>query len=416
MCSSETAVTGMSCTSSTASSSNMAQSNNINNNKNNNRILSVHDFLWHVKFFLVMIKPMESMMTNIFDIVRWKSWVVSSSVLLVANMTALLATRGDIFFLLFLGMSALALLGFINFKTGIFKKYLPDTSHIQVVDEEKDGEGIRDPILVEFCSVLKKLDDVIIETNAWMEFIFQVLDWTKPKLSLAYYGSAVLFLSATIWLPDCVVGMLVINIVMFTGLGVEMHLRPSCPKVDIMCDKNTGKCNDENLDKEEAGKQDVDAENSSDAQLTDTEKLIEELNEDMEEEAEKLMEAVATDSGDTTLDTSADLVQPADVEQPEEPSVEASGKQTLVRRLVELRQRHRHHAANLGSCTSCSTPFSIIKRRYYCRHCGNHFCSRCCSNKVPRSLFGATAPAAKLETVLVCYICYNILGQKQKEG
>lgn len=26
----------------------------------------------------------------------------------------------------------------------------------------------------------------------------------------------------------------------------------------------------------------------------------------------------------------------------------------------------------------------------YCRHCGNNFCSKCCNQKVPKSMFGAT--------------------------
>ena len=31
-----------------------------------------------------------------------------------------------------------------------------------------------------------------------------------------------------------------------------------------------------------------------------------------------------------------------------------------------------------------------------CSHCGNHFCSKCCSHKVPRSLFGATCKFTQL--------------------
>ena len=28
--------------------------------------------------------------------------------------------------------------------------------------------------------------------------------------------------------------------------------------------------------------------------------------------------------------------------------------------------------------------------QFYCRHCGNNFCSKCCNQKVPKSTFGAT--------------------------
>ncbi|KAK3095380.1 hypothetical protein FSP39_014014 [Pinctada imbricata] len=46
---------------------------------------------------------------------------------------------------------------------------------------------------------------------------------------------------------------------------------------------------------------------------------------------------------------------------------------------------------------------------FYCRHCGNNFCSKCCNQKVPKSMFGATSPEAQTETVLVCLVCYELL-------
>ncbi|CAC5417834.1 ZFYVE27 [Mytilus coruscus] len=62
------------------------------------------------------------------------------------------------------------------------------------------------------------------------------------------------------------------------------------------------------------------------------------------------------------------------------------------------------------SCFACKVSFaSILKRRFYCRHCGNNFCSKCCNQRVPKSVFGATAPSAQTETVLVCNICHKNL-------
>ncbi|KAL9983218.1 hypothetical protein ACROYT_G005357 [Oculina patagonica] len=60
----------------------------------------------------------------------------------------------------------------------------------------------------------------------------------------------------------------------------------------------------------------------------------------------------------------------------------------------------------VGSC-SCT--------RQYCRHCGDSFCSRCCCKRVKRAVFGATAPAAFEETVLVCKSCYGYLMNKADE-
>ncbi|KAG8523585.1 Protrudin, partial [Galemys pyrenaicus] len=42
------------------------------------------------------------------------------------------------------------------------------------------------------------------------------------------------------------------------------------------------------------------------------------------------------------------------------------------------------------SCTGCSATFSVLKKRRSCSNCGNSFCSRCCSFKVPKSFMGAT--------------------------
>ncbi|XP_077992676.1 protrudin-like isoform X2 [Glandiceps talaboti] len=85
-----------------------------------------------------------------------------------------------------------------------------------------------------------------------------------------------------------------------------------------------------------------------------------------------------------------------------------SGKTSMVDRFRELRQRHKK--LNSGTCMSCGVTFTtVLKRRRYCRHCGDDFCSKCCNKKVPRSVFGATAPAAHTEKELVCNSCYNAL-------
>eukprot|EP00048_Salpingoeca_helianthica_P017976 m.240021 g.240021 ORF g.240021 m.240021 type:complete len:410 (-) comp23043_c0_seq1:68-1297(-) len=62
-------------------------------------------------------------------------------------------------------------------------------------------------------------------------------------------------------------------------------------------------------------------------------------------------------------------------------------------------------------CSGCRAKFGILRNRYYCRHCGNSFCSSCCKFKIPRSAFGATAPTAARETVRVCGECYAQLGR-----
>jgi len=64
-------------------------------------------------------------------------------------------------------------------------------------------------------------------------------------------------------------------------------------------------------------------------------------------------------------------------------------------------------------CHGCDSSYGyILNRRNYCRHCGDHFCASCCNQQVPRYFFGATAPAAKTETVTVCRRCFDYLSEK----
>ncbi|KAM9324817.1 protrudin [Gastrophryne carolinensis] len=79
-----------------------------------------------------------------------------------------------------------------------------------------------------------------------------------------------------------------------------------------------------------------------------------------------------------------------------------------VSKLTE-RLRKRYPTNNLGTCSGCNAPFSILKKRRCCNNCGNSFCSRCCSFKVPKSAMGATAPEAQKETVFVCAPCNQAL-------
>nr|XP_054377611.1 protrudin isoform X6 [Pongo abelii] len=81
-----------------------------------------------------------------------------------------------------------------------------------------------------------------------------------------------------------------------------------------------------------------------------------------------------------------------------------------VSRLTE-RLRKRYPTNNFGNCTGCSATFSVLKKRRSCSNCGNSFCSRCCSFKVPKSSMGATAPEAQRETVFVCASCNQTLSK-----
>jgi hypothetical protein len=74
--------------------------------------------------------------------------------------------------------------------------------------------------------------------------------------------------------------------------------------------------------------------------------------------------------------------------------------------------RNRADGPRACARVGCGKEFSFFRKPVYCRHCGQQFCGGCCSSKVPRSYFGATAPAAQKETVRVCKDCKDYLATK----
>ncbi|XP_068709887.1 protrudin-like isoform X2 [Montipora foliosa] len=84
---------------------------------------------------------------------------------------------------------------------------------------------------------------------------------------------------------------------------------------------------------------------------------------------------------------------------------------SMVSHFSDYRKKKKRISS--GNCAACDVSFSsVLKKRQYCRHCGDSFCSRCCCKRVKRAVFGATAPAAYEETVLVCMSCYGYLVNK----
>ncbi|XP_074602263.1 lateral signaling target protein 2 isoform X2 [Brevipalpus obovatus] len=56
-------------------------------------------------------------------------------------------------------------------------------------------------------------------------------------------------------------------------------------------------------------------------------------------------------------------------------------------------------------CTSCFSPFTLIRRRHHCRNCGGIYCNNCCNHYVPLVHYGFYKP------VRVCRLCFSSLQQ-----
>ncbi|XP_052741792.1 putative 1-phosphatidylinositol 3-phosphate 5-kinase [Bicyclus anynana] len=54
-------------------------------------------------------------------------------------------------------------------------------------------------------------------------------------------------------------------------------------------------------------------------------------------------------------------------------------------------------------CYECAARFSALRRKHHCRVCGQIFCSRCCSQRVPGQIFGCAGG------LRVCTYCCNVV-------
>ncbi|XP_037294828.1 putative 1-phosphatidylinositol 3-phosphate 5-kinase isoform X3 [Manduca sexta] len=61
-------------------------------------------------------------------------------------------------------------------------------------------------------------------------------------------------------------------------------------------------------------------------------------------------------------------------------------------------------------CYECASRFSALRRRHHCRVCGQIFCSRCCSQRVPGHIFGCAGG------LRVCNYCCNVVLSYLKEN
>ncbi|KAL0871650.1 hypothetical protein ABMA27_004176 [Loxostege sticticalis] len=61
-------------------------------------------------------------------------------------------------------------------------------------------------------------------------------------------------------------------------------------------------------------------------------------------------------------------------------------------------------------CYECASRFSTLRRRHHCRVCGQIFCSRCCSQRVPGQIFGCAGG------LRVCNYCCNVVLSYLKEN
>ncbi|NXT91143.1 ZFY27 protein, partial [Anhinga rufa] len=263
----------------------------------------------------------------------------------------------------------------------------------------------RQDAIAQVKSFLIQLEGFLSGMCCSCEAAYRVLYWENPTVSSQFYGALLGSVCILYLLPLCWV-LAILNSTLFLGntqfYQVIMELKASVEQcVGTKPLKSTP---------EPAEPLPAAAPPDRTPTPTSTEDLtpgsVEEAEEaEPDEEFKDAIELWSLQEDDESSQCSADF----DLSLPDNGFMSKNEViRSKVSRLTE-RLRKRYPSNNFGSCTGCAATFSVLKKRRSCSNCGNSFCSRCCSFKVPKAVMGATAPEAQRETVFVCALCNQVL-------
>nr|XP_037865339.1 protrudin isoform X9 [Chlorocebus sabaeus] len=268
------------------------------------------------------------------------------------------------------------------------------------------GDGVR------YLLSLIQLEAFLSRLCCTCEAAYRVLHWENPVVSSQFYGALLGTVCMLYLLPLCWV-LTLLNSTLFLG-NVEFFRVVSEYRASLQQRMNPKQ---EEHAFESPPPPDVGGKGGpldSTPALTPTEDLTPGSVEEAEEaEPDEEFKDAIEETHLVVLEDDEGVPCPAEDELALQDNGFLSKNEVLrskVSRLTE-RLRKRYPTNNFGNCTGCSATFSVLKKRRSCSNCGNSFCSRCCSFKVPRSSMGATAPEAQRETVFVCASCNQTLSK-----
>lgn len=348
--------------------------------------LDVHKLVHSARNLITLSHPVIVVLKTLQKLVRWEFRSTLITILLVSNISCfflapLYSTLG-----IFLIWFVFLILGVSNRKSKVLIKVFPSPlQHESSYNELNHHERMQ-----ELRLLLILMDETVgWSSNALMSF-YSILKWEDRNFSFKCYTVVFFIILFLFLLPMRIFVVLIIDLVFFYHpikrcFGRKTRVSESVSEI------KSPSSSPQHIHKHAAQSEDTISQ-SSDLQAepcTDS------------EGSEKLPDDSSSCDELQDINMSENLTQPV-TENKTGTNIKAAG---MVSRLLELKKRRQ-----IEKCTRCEVVFSaILKRRHICSHCGNHFCSRCCSYKVPRSSFGATAPAAQTETVAVCFSCYSIL-------
>ncbi|XP_064603894.1 protrudin-like [Liolophura sinensis] len=354
--------------------------------------VDIINFVHEVHCFSALVEPIETVWTGITNIRRWRSPYVTLGVWLLCNIGGVLLTKGTVFVLVAFMIFLLSGISLFHVHTRILDKILPNTGTDM---EEDQSSGVYTATenmqsIKEFRVSLIQMYVILEDLNQKLIRFYTLLKWDDMKQSLRFHVGISLTMLCLCVLPSRWNFLLFTNWFLLGDEKVHKYLRKN--GVDKLQAFIQEKCGLDLLTQSACVKE------VKEKNRTFTEKEPSECEEKpgVEGQSDGEYDVGSSESGNDS-DSKTEFV-------PSKPG--------MVSRLLEFKRRKQQMMT--GQCHGCKASFaSILKRRYCCMQCGNHFCARCCFQKVPRSVFGATAPAAKTETVPVCGSCYTLLANKE---
>ncbi|XP_037351757.1 protrudin isoform X1 [Talpa occidentalis] len=361
----------------------------------------------------IYLEPLKDAGDGVRYLLRWQMPLCSLLTCLGLNILFLTLNEGAWYSLGALVISVPALLGYLQ---EVCRARLPEAELMRrkyhsVRQEDLQRVRLSRPEAVaEVKSFLIQLEAFLSRLCGTCEAAYRVLHWENPVVSSQFYGALLGTVCMLYLLPLCWV-LALLNSTLFLGnveffrvvseyrASLQRRMNPkqeqsafeSPPLLEAGGKGNLFECTPVSTPTESLPSQDL------------TPGSVEEAEE--AEPDEEFKDAIEDD----------DECAPCPAE--DELALQDNGilsknevLRSKVSRLTE-RLRKRYPTNNFGSCTGCSATFSVLKKRRSCSNCGNSFCSRCCSFKVPKSFMGATAPEAQRETVFVCASCNQTLSK-----
>ncbi|XP_005407690.1 PREDICTED: protrudin isoform X1 [Chinchilla lanigera] len=368
----------------------------------------------------IYLEPLKDAGDGVRYLLRWQTPLCSLLTCLSLNILFLTLNEGAWYSVGALMISVPALLGYLQ---EVCRARLPESELMRrkyhsIRQEDLQKVRLSRPeAMAEVKSFLIQLEAFLTRLCCTCEAAYRVLRWENPVVSSQFYGALLGTVCMLYLLPLCWV-LTLLNSTLFLG-NVEFFRVVSEYRASLQQRMNTKQeeCTLENPLLLDAGGKG--ALLDSTPAPTPTETLSSQdltpgsVEEAEEAEPDEEFKDAIEETHLVVLEDDEGTPCPAEDELALQDNGFLSKNEVLrikVSRLTE-RLRKRYPTNNFGSCTGCSATFSVLKKRRSCSNCGNSFCSRCCSFKVPKSSMGATAPEAQRETVFVCASCNQTLSK-----